>query len=289
VQENAAVKKLPLFPLMVFSYGAGGSGFEYTALIEDLVSRGYVVATIEHPQSAFAVVFPDGRLVPYHVDSPPPGLSQQEQWQRFMRLASVGIEEGAADVRFVLNMLSEMSQGDAKRFPLAGKLDMSRVAVMGHSAGAESAARACDLDSRIKACIDLDGGMVPVAALPESGDGAVPLQPLLFLEAYHPESKMFGTHEQHEAYLRKREEQLQSCPKGTFAVVLKSPGMVHGSFDDTPLLEAGGHPQETAQALHNLQLSQAYIRAFLDKTLNHQDRTLLDEDVPEASVVRYPH
>jgi acetyl esterase/lipase len=48
--------------------------------------------------------------------------------------------------------------GDTQRFLLAGRVDLKRAAAMGHSAGAEFAARACQLDARFKACIDLDGG-----------------------------------------------------------------------------------------------------------------------------------
>ncbi len=50
------------FPVVTFSHGAGGTGFEYTVLIEDLVSHGYVVASIEHTYTAKAVWFPDGML-----------------------------------------------------------------------------------------------------------------------------------------------------------------------------------------------------------------------------------
>lgn len=34
------------FPVVIFSHGIGGTGFEYTMLLEDLVSHGYVVASI---------------------------------------------------------------------------------------------------------------------------------------------------------------------------------------------------------------------------------------------------
>jgi pimeloyl-ACP methyl ester carboxylesterase len=291
--EGAAVANAPgQFPVVVLSHGGGGSGFEYTALIEDLVSHGYVVAAIEHTQSAAVVFFPDGRLVPFHDDPPAPGLSPDERFQHMMKSVSVGIEEGAADVRFVLNRLTELNAGDARQFPLAGRLDLNRVAAMGHSAGAEFAARACQLDARFKACVDLDGGMVPVAALPEYPDGATMKQPLLFLEAFHPESRMGGTPEQHEEYFKKREAQLEKCPAGTYAVVLKSPGIVHGSFSDYSLLAAGGKPDETSKAQHTLDSIETLIRAFLDRTLNHSKDTLFDGNLaanPEASVVPYGH
>jgi hypothetical protein len=162
---------------------------------------------------------------------------------------------------------------------------------MGHSAGAEFAARACQLDARIKACVDLDGGMVPVSALPEYPDGATQKQSLLFLEAYHPESKMFGTHEQLVAYFKKEEEQLQTCPHGSYAVELHSPNIFHGSFSDEPLSVAGD--RATAEiAQHNLDLIEEYVRAFLDKTLQARPRTLLDLDsaqTPEATVRKIGH
>ena len=239
---NAPIAKTPRqFPIVLLSHGLGGSGFGYTALIEHLVSHGYVVAAIDHPESAGAVWFPDGRLVGFHRDQPAPGLSPAEQWKKMMASVSEGIEEGAADVRFVLNQLLQVNAGTSL---FAGRLDPNRVAAMGHSAGAEFAARACELDARFNACVDLDGGMVPVAALPEYPDGAAIQQPLLFLEAIHDEAHMGGTHEQHLQYFKKRDEQLKKCPAGTYAVVLRSPGIMHGSFSDDPFLGAGAHPQQ---------------------------------------------
>jgi dienelactone hydrolase len=291
--ENIALAKTPTqFPLIIFSHGQGGSGFEYTALIEDLVSRGYVVAAIEHTETALAVFFPDGRIIPSHQDSPQPGLPAEERFKRMVESVSVQIEEGAADVRFVLDRLTQLNAARAPGFPLAGRLDLTRVAAMGHSAGAEFAARACQLDARLKACVDLDGGMVPIAALPEYPDGATMKPPLLFLEAYHDEAHMGGTHEQHLEYFKKRAEQLAKCPPGTFAVVLRSPGMTHGSFSDYRLLAAGDHPDEIRQALHNLDLIETYIRAFLDRTLHHERDTVFDSKRaadPEAEVVAYGH
>ena len=47
--ENAPVVKSPKhFPVVLFSHGLGSMGFAYTSLIENLVSHGYVVASIEH-------------------------------------------------------------------------------------------------------------------------------------------------------------------------------------------------------------------------------------------------
>lgn len=264
------------FPLVVFSHGLGGSTFQYTSLIEDLVSRGYVVAAIEHTGAVGVVVFPDGRILVRHPDQPPAGLSADERFKWVSRQNSALMVEGARDVRFVLDRLTELNAGSRRDFALAGRLDLTRVAAMGHSAGAEFAARACQLDARFKACVDLDGAMVPVAALPEYSDGATMKQPLLFLEAYHPESQMGGSHAQIEEYFKKKEAQLRRTPAGSYDVILHTDGMIHASFEDLPLLAANGRVEETRKALQNLQLAQSYIRAFLAKTLDHAHETVFD-------------
>jgi dienelactone hydrolase len=269
-----AAKSSRLFPVVIFSHGLGSTGFNYTCLIEDLVSRGYVVAAIEHTYVAKAVWFPDGRVV-----------------ARDKERAEDLIEEGAADVRFVLDRLGRVNR-DGKRFLLAGRVDLTQVAAMGHSAGAEFAARACQLDGRFKACVDLDGGMVPVSALPIAPDGAKLKQPLLFLEAYHdPEKGMGATHAQVLEYLKKKDEQLRGLPSGSYAVVLKSPDIAHPSFSDVPLLFAGqnGYP-ELNRVLHNLDLIETFTREFLGKYLKHEKAPLLDgrQQLAEATVEPLP-
>jgi hypothetical protein len=49
-------------PVVVFTHGYIGTFTDYTFLFEDLASRGYVVASIDHTFEATAVEFPDGRL-----------------------------------------------------------------------------------------------------------------------------------------------------------------------------------------------------------------------------------
>lgn len=293
-----AVERAPVanssrrLPVVVFSHGLGSTGFNYTCLIEDLVSHGYIVASIEHTYTALAVWFPDGRVVPRHNEPPPAGLSAEERSKWVMAHLTETISEGAADVRFVLYRMTA-EKGNARQFPLAEKADLRRIAAMGHSAGAEFAARACQIDARFKACVDLDGGMVPIAALPEYPDGATLKQPLLFLEADHPESQMGGTPAEHAAYFKKKEDQLQATRLGSYDVVLRSPGIAHPSFSDIPLLFAGqdGFPQ-TEVVLHNLDLIEKYVREFLGKNLRQEKAPLLDgvnDNVREETVQRYGH
>ncbi|HTU46641.1 MAG TPA: hypothetical protein VMF91_16355 [Bryobacteraceae bacterium] len=258
------------FPVVTFSHGAGGTGFEYTVLLEDLVSHGCVVASIEHTYTAKAVWFPDGRVSTERNDSPPAGLSPAERLSWMMKRASVRIDQGAADVRFVIDRMRQLNH-DKQHFALAGTIDLKRLTAMGHSAGAEFAARACQQDSRIFACLDLDGAMVPIAALPVSGDDRKILQPLLFLEAFHPESNMRGPPDQISECKKVKEKQLRELRRGSYDVVLHSPGIAHPSFSDVPLLLHGqdGFPETpiVRDVFTNCQLSGRYTGLRLSDDL----------------------
>ncbi|GHO69804.1 hypothetical protein KSC_086960 [Ktedonobacter sp. SOSP1-52] len=51
------------YPVLIFSPGMGLLPTDYTTLIEDLVSHGYIVVGIAPTYSASAVAFADGRVV----------------------------------------------------------------------------------------------------------------------------------------------------------------------------------------------------------------------------------
>ena len=278
-------------PVVIFSHGNGSTSFNYASLLEDLASSGYVVTAIEHTHTAVAVRFPSGKIVPFQSQKMPAGLSHAEGLEFMMSSATAAIAEGAADIQFVKQRIAQLNASDTRQFPLARRLDMKRVVAMGHSAGGAFATRACQLDASLAACVNLDGGMPPVAALPAFPDGAVMRQPLLLLEPQATEGSMFGTAEQIQAYLRKKEEQLKSSAQGSYHVTLKAPGMAHPSFSDTPIFFAGkdGYPNISA-VRHNHRLIQSFVRAFLDKNLKGLKTSLLDEPSSahsEAIVQRY--
>ena len=289
-QENAPIVKSPKsLPVVIFSHGLGSSGFEYTSWIENLVSNGYVVVAIEHTYTAFAVVFPGGRVVPHRQDQTPPGLSSEQRMQRMMTSAGLEIAQGASDVVFVLNKLSSLNRGEQNDFPLRGKLDLTRIAAAGHSAGGAYAARACQLDARIRACISLDGALPPASAFPEFPDKKRFQQPVLLLEVDHTGDRMPFSPEQYDAFLKIKEAELKACPRGSYDVLLKSASLYHGSFSDYKLLALAGNPSETKEALHNLSLIESFTRAFLDKSLNQAKEPLLDSpsQSAEAKVNEY--
>jgi predicted dienelactone hydrolase len=127
-------------PLVVMSPGFSFPRATLTSLGEDLASRGYLVAAVEHTYESVATTFPDGRTTTC--------------------LACVKGQDGTkvaagrvADVRFVLDELAKGRWGKV--------IDRSRIAMAGHSMGGNSAAHAMAVDPRIKAGVNLDGSFQP--------------------------------------------------------------------------------------------------------------------------------
>ncbi len=88
---------------------------------------------------------------------------------------------------------------------------------------------------------------------------------------------MGGPPDQISEYKKVKEKQLQELRRGSYDVILHSPGIAHPSFSDVPLLLHGqdGFP-ETPIVLHNLDLITRFVRAFLDKTLLGENQALFD-------------
>lgn len=137
------------FPLVLFSPGLGGVRGQNTAWAQELASRGYVVAALDHPYDSAAVVLDDGRVIYTRVKAT--GDPEKDG-----RLAEGWAALRAADLSFVLTQLGHLGRGEIPG-KLAGRLDTERAAATGHSLGGAAALLAARQDTRFKAVIDLDG------------------------------------------------------------------------------------------------------------------------------------
>jgi predicted dienelactone hydrolase len=168
VGESVASASGPL-PVILYSPGFGSWRNASTSLVEELVSRGWFVVTIDHPYDAEAVEFPNGtidrmRTVPQQNTQSTNPLAQWDTSVEQRLLIRV------ADVRFVLGVLATLNAGgnpdaEGRRLPrrLAGALDLSRIALFGHSLGAATTIEVMRQDRRLRAALMLDGP-VPSAA-----------------------------------------------------------------------------------------------------------------------------
>jgi dienelactone hydrolase len=155
-------------PVIVFTHGYTGTFTDYTFLFEDLASRGYVVASLDHTSEATAVEFPDGRFVKSvfgsHLD--------ESTWRRDEQSLSFAVSVRSKDLKFVVDELARLNSG--ARGPFAGKLDLTRVAVAGHSLGGLAALLGLKQEARFKAAVLLD------ASVPD-GSASVTDTPVLVL------------------------------------------------------------------------------------------------------------
>ncbi len=182
------------FPLLVFSHGyAAGTESQNTVQMEELASHGFVVASIDHPYEAAAIVMRGGEVLAARPRfSPTDSATMARSVEIVRRLQSahdtaavaailpemydlaapleLSIAEWTHDTRFVLDALARMStpgaEGDTV---LTGRLATDRVGVMGMSFGGATAASVCLSDARCAAGVNLDGllyGDASRAALP---------------------------------------------------------------------------------------------------------------------------
>lgn len=271
VADTPVAKGGGRFPLLVFSHGRAGYRQHNSALIEHLVSHGYVVAAIDHPHAASGVRLPDGRIIALD-----PRMSDRAFVERHIPVL-------ASDVSMALDELARLdAQG-----PFARRLDLERVGVMGVSLGGETTALACLRDPRPRACMIIDV-WIPDAVLAEGLD-----QPTLLLTRDLATMRAEGWREadaiETDSEMRALFQRLQG---GGYLV--RAPGLYHLDFADTALmspvtgilgLTGPGDPARARRIVNDFAL------AFFDRHLKGAAAPLLDDSsgrYPDALVERRP-
>jgi dienelactone hydrolase len=175
---NASVSpKERAYPVVIMRTGASLEVLAYSTLAEDLASHGYIVVGFDAPYRTRRVVFPDGRVIERAPQNNPELYEGQPQAGRLNEL----LMAWTADIGFVLDRLQQLNASDPSG-KFAGRLDMARVGVFGHSFGGAQAAQFCSQDSRCKAGIDVDGR--PFGSVLQTGLR----QPFMFLLSDHKTS-----------------------------------------------------------------------------------------------------
>jgi dienelactone hydrolase len=140
-------------PVILYSHGHGQHRSSSTALVEELVSHGYIVVTIDHTYDAGQVEFPGGRVEKYAM----PPFTGEDDDPVILKAVDVRV----ADTRFVLEELSRRVRNRRDSLPhgLGDTLDLSRTAMFGHSLGGATAASAMAAGAPITAGANLDGSL----------------------------------------------------------------------------------------------------------------------------------
>ncbi|MFF4411536.1 alpha/beta hydrolase [Streptosporangium sp. NPDC001559] len=234
-------------PLVVLSPGFIRSRKTLTGLAEELASRGYVVAGIDHTYESRGTSFPDGRLatcVACEVDHEE-GFGEK------------AVAVRAADVSFVLDELT----GPRPKWAGASLIDPGRIAMAGHSLGGASSLAAMLKDGRVRAGIDMDG--TTYAPIPQEGIA----RPFMFLAS--PEHTPGGASPAWD-----RDWGLMTGWKRWLTVA----GAQHSSFTDLiSLADQLGVPHEgELSGDRSMKITRDYVLAFFDRHLRGRSRPLLD-------------
>ncbi|WP_283135870.1 alpha/beta hydrolase family protein [Rhizohabitans arisaemae] len=244
-------------PLVVLSPGFTMPRSTLTSLAEELAGGGYVVAGVDHTYENYATTFPDGRVAECAAcdADADPGFGAK----------TAGVR--AADVSFVLDELT----GPRPTWAGASLIDPSKIAMAGQSIGGASAVAAMLKDSRVRAGIDMDGSTY--ARIPKGKLS----RPFLFL----------GSEQAHSPGGRDnswdRDWKLMTGWKRWLVVS----GADHQSFTDVPVLAASlGIPLPGLAAGRSVEITRAYVRAFLDLHLLGKPQPLLDKPSTHHPEVR---
>ncbi|MFD8142840.1 alpha/beta hydrolase family protein [Streptomyces sp. NPDC059708] len=239
------------YPLIVLSPGFTLPRSSLTVLAEDLTSRGYVVAALDHAYESDGTTFPGGRLL---------GCTACEQVFPDHALSRVS-DARARDVTFLLDRLT----GDRPAWRHARLIDTRHIGMAGHSIGGASAAAAMAADPRVAAGVNLDGTFF--APLPETGLGKRPFLLLGGDPALLPpdleDTSWADAWPRMDGWKR----------------WLTVTGMGHPGFTDWPVLtdQAGApHPETPLSGTRSQQITRAYTGDFFDRHLKGLPAPRLD-------------
>lgn len=126
------------FPVLIFAHGGRGVVSLYQALIEDVVSHGYVVAAINHPYISEITVFTDGSFVTI------------DEEIDFSAVHPTIVE----DIKFLADRLETLTIDDV---PLP--IDADNIGFFGHSIGGSAAVEACLQLPQGKGALDMEGSL----------------------------------------------------------------------------------------------------------------------------------
>jgi predicted dienelactone hydrolase len=145
------------YPVVLSSHGWTGFRTVNVDQSEALASYGYIVVSVDHTYGSIMTVFPDGRAIA--VDDA--ALPEEEEVgpQAYQAAAQTLVEVYAADLVFVLDSLEIINEEDDR---FAGRLDLDRVGLFGHSTGGGAVVTACYSDERCVAAAGLDAWVEPV-------------------------------------------------------------------------------------------------------------------------------
>ncbi|MEZ5428277.1 MAG: hypothetical protein R2747_18555 [Pyrinomonadaceae bacterium] len=232
------------YPLLILSHGMNSGRFLYTSISQELASRGYVVASIDHTYWGPGVAFPNGKIVSFE-DSM---IARDKlDFKEIDRMMLEGIAVMSADQAFVAERMAELNAGSTF---FKNKLDLSKIGVLGHSMGGMAATASCLHYTVFKACVSLDGVNYFLNRMPASSS-----KPFLLLL-----NSDWGKNTPEKI----SKSYLEAWENPSVAIIN---GTKHNFFSDIPLIEPPEQTDGLIEPLRAHRIISAYTTAFFDKHL----------------------
>ena len=262
-----------MFPVILFSPGAGSIPALYSSFCEELASHGYVVAALDHPYDDAAVALSDGRVVE--------AAKMPSDGQAVLSYERQRVTVRTQDAIFALNQLTRVDKGDIQT-PFKGRLDLARTGIFGHSIGGVTAAEVCMTDERLRTCANLDGVVYAMPAYPNAS-GCGPSQPFLFMEKPLPAMRGESPEDARRRLdlLRSKGNALLACVMAGRSYRVTMADATHATFSDEEILrnDDARRPREL------MNLARNYLLAFFDESLRGV-QSLLPSSLPADSAAR---
>ncbi|MEU5283878.1 alpha/beta hydrolase [Streptomyces sp. NPDC020755] len=255
------------FPLVLLSPGFGTPRATLTGLAEELASRGYVVATADHPYESTGTQLPDGRVLTCAACDTVDAQPDQAARQKVLAAVSTG---RAADFSFLLDRLT----GPDPAWRHARTIDPHRVGMAGHSIGGNAASSTMAADRRVDAGVNLDGTFFDPAPVRGLGGRS-------FL--------MLGTDPGHGPGGDTSWDDAWNRLDG-FKRWLTVRDSGHFTFTDIPGIgEQLGieDPDAPLSAARSTTITRSYVTAFLDRSLRGRPSRLLHGPTPDNPEVLF--
>jgi len=268
------------FPVLIFSHGYYSNAFGYYALIEEIVSHGFIVININHTYESLGSKFPSGELKFY--DKEYEKRQNDEEMAAIIWKATEDLKKATnitgkkeaidytlknyyaaeisdrweKDIHEVINQIPQW----AKKTFLTNHIDTSKIGIFGHSQGGSAIGQALLNNPKITAGINIDGvqwGKMIDTSL---------TKPFLLLSSDwaddHPDFNEIAYH--------------KSGSTNFYLAEIKKSG--HSNFMDIPfminlpVLNEAGEINPTKA----IRISSALVVDFFNKYLNNAEKDLLE-------------
>ncbi|WP_109299020.1 alpha/beta fold hydrolase [Aquimarina sp. AU474] len=178
IERELSITNTNKLPIIILSHGLLWNSEMYTTIIEEIVSKGYIVIGIDHTYETFLTEYKGKRISwsreNIHKMNTNLDFKQYKEYEKlftlekdtikkhdFMRKAIhslpyfESLDRWSNDISFVINQLENFNV-NTNHF-LYQKLDMDSVGLLGHSWGGAAVTQNAAVNNKVKAVINMDG------------------------------------------------------------------------------------------------------------------------------------